>query len=233
MEPGLDLKTSIRPGLDILGNEIIIALKKRSRLLINAEIYSPGLVLVHPTISLLDYELGQVERVHAELGRFTYASQEAFTDVSGVTPVIDRAPPPSPIEPMDSGVGPRVLTYYREWIERGCSAGSDADTFGETVTADVAALMAIMQRVNLGKYVAEIKFTESPDKFHATGGDREGIVELIVRRDREAEVEALAVRLGEHYDFSPDEAGRLFRTMIDITVDIEVDYIRMRMAEER
>ena len=90
--------------------------------------------------------------------------------------------------------------------------------------------MSILQRVNLGKYVAEIKFTESPEKFRATEGERDGIVELIVRRDREAEVEALAVRLGEHYDFDPQEAHKLFRWMIDITVDIEVDYIRMRLG---
>ena len=68
MEPGLDLKSSIRPGLDILGNEIIIALKKRSRLPANPQIYAPGLVRGQPDTSLLDYELARVERVHAELG---------------------------------------------------------------------------------------------------------------------------------------------------------------------
>lgn len=230
MEPGLDLKSSIRPGLDILGNEIIIALKKRSRLPANPQIYAPGLVRGHPDTSLLDYELGRVEQVHAELGRYTYASQESFTDVSDVTPVIERAVPPSPIQAMASNVGPRVIEYYRDWIARGCVSGSDPDSFGETVTADVSALMSILQRVNLGKYVAEIKFTESPEKFRATEGERDGIVELIVRRDREAEVEALAVRLGEHYDFDPQEAHKLFRWMIDITVDIEVDYIRMRLG---
>lgn len=230
MEPGLDLKSSIRPGLDILGNEIIIALKKRSRLPANPQIYAPGLVRGQPDTSLLDYELARVERVHAELGRYTYASQESFTDVSDVTPVIERAVPPSPIQAMASNVGPCVIKYYRDWIARGCVSGSDPDSFGETVTADVSALMSILQRVNLGKYVAEIKFTESPEKFRATEGERDGIVELIVRRDREAEVEALAVRLGEHYDFDPQEAHKLFRWMIDITVDIEVDYIRMRLG---
>ena len=229
MEPGLDLKSSIRPGLDILGNEIIIALK-RSRLPANPQIHAPGLVREQPDTSLLDYELARMERVHAELGRYTYASQESFTDVSDVTPVIERAVPPSPIQAMASNVGPRVIEYYRHWIARGCVSGSDPDSFGETVTADVSALMSILQRVNLGKYVAEIKFTESPEKFRATEGERDGIVELIVRRDREAEVEALAVRLGEHYDFDPQEAHKLFRWMIDITVDIEVDYIRMRLG---
>ena len=90
--------------------------------------------------------------------------------------------------------------------------------------------MSILQRVNLGKYVAEIKFTESPESFAQPKGSAMASSELIVRRDREAEVEALAVRLGEHYDFDPQEAHNLFRWMIDITVDIEVDYIRMRLG---
>ena len=45
--------------------------------------------------------------------------------------------------------------------------------------------------------------------------------------------EALAERLGEHYEFDPAEARKLFRWMIDLTVDIEVDYIRMRLAEAK
>lgn len=232
MEPGLDLQSSIRPGLDILANEIIIALKKRSRLPHNEAIYRPGLVRGQPHTTLLDYELGRVEQVHAELGRFTYASQEAFTSVAGVQPIIERATPVSPIRRMASGAGPRVMAYYRDWLGRGCRAGSDADSYGETVSADVAALMCILQRVNLGKYVAEVKYSQAPQRFRATAGAREAIVDLIVVRDREAEVEALARRLAGHYDFDPEQAHQLFRWMIDLTVDIEVAYVRMRLDED-
>lgn len=44
--------------------------------------------------------------------------------------------------------------------------GSEESTHGETVTADVLALLAIMERVNLGKLVAESKYleTRSPSK---------------------------------------------------------------------
>ena len=40
--PDLDLVRSIRPGLDILANEIVIALKKRTRFAHNPEVYVPG-----------------------------------------------------------------------------------------------------------------------------------------------------------------------------------------------
>ena len=87
----VDLEKSIRPGLDILANEIVIALKKRTRFRHNAEVYAPGLVVTDRSVSLLRYELERHERLHAELGRYTFASQESFTDVADVRPVIDRA----------------------------------------------------------------------------------------------------------------------------------------------
>ena len=188
MARNLDLVQSIRPGLDILANEIIIGLKKRTRFPRNTQVYEPGLVRGQPNRTLLDYELGRMEQIHAELGRYTYADQEAYTAVNDVAPIIERTAPPSPIRTMRSGVGPKIIAYYRAWIDTGCAPGSDPDTFGETVTADVAALLAVMERVNLGKFVAESKFQERPDHFRATGGARDGLLELIVKKDREAKV---------------------------------------------
>ena len=69
MQKDLNLDKSIRPGLDILANEIIISLKKRSRYKQNLEVYRPGLVRDYPALSLLLYELARMEQVHAELGR--------------------------------------------------------------------------------------------------------------------------------------------------------------------
>ena len=76
----LDLDESLRPGLDLLANEIVIALKKRTRFPRNPEIYRPGLVRTAPGDTLLDYVLGGVEHLHAELGRYAFVSQEAFTE---------------------------------------------------------------------------------------------------------------------------------------------------------
>ncbi|MHC5021471.1 MAG: chorismate mutase [Planctomycetota bacterium] len=230
MHPQLDLTRSIRPGLDILANEIIIALKKRTRFPRNPEIYAPGLVVSDPAVSLLDYELAAVERLHAELGRYTYASQEPFTDVAEVEPVIARAPPPNPIRVERGTVAPTVRASYRDWIASSCAAGSDPDTYGETVTADVSALLAMIERVNLGKFVAEYKYAENPARFADTAGDREAIITLLVRQDREAQVYDLARRLAEHYDFDPDQAAAIFERMIAATIDVEVEYIRRRLA---
>lgn len=226
----LDLQNSIRPGLDILANEIIIALKKRSRFKRNPEIYAAGLVQGDPSSSLLMYELARIEAAHAELGRFKYADQEPYTDVDHIEPIIVRGSPPSPIYPMRSGVGGRIIDFYLSWVSRGCEPGSDADTFGESVTADVNALLAIMERINLGKYVAESKYGDAPEKFKAANGEREATLDLIVRKDREGQVFEIARSLARNYAFDEEQAVAVFEFMVEVTKDVEVDYIRKRLT---
>ena len=191
---------------------------------------TPGLVIGKPDQSLLEYELARIEQCHAELGRYTFAAQESFSDVSHVEPVIDRASPESPILRLPGRQGPRILDFYQGWIVASCDEGIDSDTFGETVSADVSALLSIMERVNLGKLVAESKFQELTDQFLETGGNREAMLALIVRKDREAKVIELAGRLADHYDLPRVAVESVFRFMIDTTVDIEVDYLNARIA---
>ncbi len=229
--PDLDLQGHIRPGLDILANEIIIALKKRTRFRCNPSVYEPGLVVGYPAESLLRYELAQIERCHAELGRYSFASQDAFSDVSKVRSIVVRSKPESPVRDMASGVGDRIIAFYRQWVGQACESGSEESTYGETVTADVVALLAIMERVNLGKLVAESKYLENPQAFIDSKGDRDTMLDLIVRRDREGKVLDLAATLATHYDLEPASAVEVFQFMIEVTKDIEVDYLRMRIAE--
>lgn len=232
MDIELDLDGAIRPGLDILGNEIIIALKKRSRFKQNLEIYRPGLVIHHPELSLLEYELRRVEEVHAELGRYMYASQEAFTELGSVKPIIKRPPPENPVRDISSRVGQRIIQYYLAWVEECLEPGSDSDTFGETVTADVAALQGISERVNLGKYVAEFKFQQNREAFLQSKGDAEALRRLVVNEEREKKVMGVARQLADHYGFDAEQACRIFRWKIGLTTDVEVQYLQKRLDEE-
>lgn len=230
--PSLDLAGSIRPGLDILANEIVIALKKRTRFPLNCPVYEPGLLPRQPELSLLDYELEMVEKQHAELGRFAFAEQDAFTDVSAVTLILHREPPDNAITIMPSRAGNRIKQFYFDWLRKACDSSTDESTFGETVTSDVGCLMSIMERVNLGKLVAESKFQSQPEEFRATGGDRDQMLQYIVRKDREEAVREIAVQLANNYDLVTERVVEVFNFMIDVTVDIEIDYLKLRLANE-
>lgn len=227
----LDLAGTIRPGLDTLANEIVIALKRRSRFPLNQPVYEAGLVIGSPDISLLQYELLAAEKNHAELGRYAYAAQDSFNDMSQVTPVISRSKPQSAVKPMPSGVGQKIIDFYQDWISKACAPGSDEDTYGETVTTDVLTLLAVMERVNLGKVVAESKLQEQPEEFLATNGEREAMLALIVRPDRQDKVFDLAKELALRYEVPEQHVTSVFEFMVAITIDIEVDYLRVRLAE--
>ena len=225
----LDLKESLRPGLDILANEIVISLKKRSRYNQNLEIYKPGLVINRSDLSLLEYELARVEQLHAELGRYTYANQEAFTNVSQVSLIIKRNPPESPIFNFSSQIGEVVINFYIDWIKNSCKLGTDSDTFGETVTSDVIALLNLLERINLGKYVAESKFQENKEAYRKTGGDKVQILALIENLDREKGVLDMVSRLATLYEFNEDQARDVFQWIISETKKVEIEYIRRRI----
>ena len=228
MEESLDLEGRLRPGLDILATEIILALKKRARYKRNPEIYAPGLVIGHPHISLLQYELNRMERIHAELGRYTFASQQPFTDVGDVQLIIKRETPASPIQAFRNNIGEAVIRHYLEWIDAYLEPGSDSDTFGEVVTTDVAALLDIFERINLGMFVAESKFQSTPEAYLEAKGDEDTIRNLLVNKEREAKVIELAARLATHYEFDPDQARHVFGWMIDCTVIVEIRYLQAR-----
>lgn len=227
----LDLAGTIRPGLDTLANEIVIALKRRSRFPQNQPVYQPGLVAGAADISLLQYELLAAEKNHAELGRYAYAAQDSFNDMSHVTPVIKRNKPQSAVKPMPSGVGQKIIDFYLEWVGKACAPGIEENSFGETVTTDVLTLLAVMERVNLGKVVAESKLQEQPQEFLATGGDREAMLSLIVRPDRQDKVFDLAKELALRYEVPETHVISIFEFMVATTIDIEVDYLRVRLIE--
>ena len=52
---------------------------------------------------------------------------------------------------------------------------------------------------------------------------------LLVRRDREQAVIELAARLAERYELSADRVIPVFEFMIETTVEIELDYLAVRL----
>jgi len=226
----LDLSSKLRPGLDLLGNEIIIAQKKRSRFPQNQEIYVPGLVNGHPDVPLLDFELGRTERFHAQLGRYAYTQYDSFSDVGDVPLIIKRPPPESPTHDYPTGMGPEIRTHYLDWIKSGCQPGSDSDTWGESVSADVAVMMRLAERITMGKSVAEYKFQADQQAYLDTSGDAARVEALLVNRQRESEVIAQARRLALMYEFDPEQAASMFQWIILTTVRVEVSYLQARIA---
>lgn len=232
MDGRLNLSSTLRPGLDLLANEVLIALKKRTRFRQNLEIYEPGLVVGHPKVPLLDFELARTERFHAELGRYAYTRYDSFSDVGDVPLVIVRSPPEGPTHNYPTGMGPEIRAHYVDWVCSGCTPGSDSDTFGESVSADVAAMMNLAERITLGKTIAESKFQGDRRAYLDTGGEAAALEALLVDKEREGKVIELSGHLARLYEFDEAQAVATFEWIIRTTIRVEVQYLQTRMAEE-
>ncbi|MFP4380749.1 MAG: chorismate mutase [Candidatus Sumerlaeia bacterium] len=231
MNDRIDLRSKLRPGLDILANELIISFKKRMRFMQNLRIYKPGLVVGNSDIALLDFELARTERFHAELGRYAYTRYDSFSDVGDVPQIIKREPPRIPTHNYPTEIGPEIRNWYVDWVHCYCKPGSDSDTWGECVSADVDILMNLAERITMGKSVAEFKFQQDTDAYLASKGDAATIEGLLVNQAREIEVLAMARQLATIYDFDADQAVSIFDWIIRKTIQVEIKYLQRRIAE--
>jgi chorismate mutase len=231
LDDRLDLQSKLRPGLDLLANEIVIALKKRTRFQQNLEIYRPGLVVGHPDVPLLDFELARTERFHAALGRYAYTRYDSFSDVGDVPLVIKRTAPQSPTHNYPTQMGASIRAHYVAWVQDHCAPGTDSDNLGENVSADVTVMMSLAERITMGKSVAEYKLQEDTVAYLETGGDAGKIEALLVNADRESEVIELSRHLARIYEFDEAPAAAMFEWIIRTTIRVEVDYLQRRIAE--
>jgi chorismate mutase len=89
--------------------------------------------------------------------------------------------------------------------------------------------MSIFERITMGKYVAECKFREHEAKVRESRGDEATLRAMIVHPDREAAVIDRAKALADRYEFPSAQAEWFFRWMIDLTVELQIDYLRARL----
>jgi chorismate mutase len=79
----------------------------------------------------------------------------------------------------------------------GRTEGEDQENYGSMGTCDVAALQALLRRIHYGKFVAEAKFRQEPERFDEMirANDREGIASAITNAKVErASVAAVEVK---------------------------------------
>jgi chorismate mutase len=220
----------LRSKLDRLNRQIVGRLADRSRLAHNAVIYRPGGIDVSGQGSFLDYSLRGLEQYHASLGRYSYPDQ---------APLHGDVPPQSPVarevrvERLPTVTFPvalQVQDYYLGLLPFISREGDDPQSYGEAVYIDADIILLMHERINVGRYVAEVKMRTAPEiaAFEQT--------RLQIRADltdpaREQQVIDTVRQLAGRLELDPDVIARLFRWMIDRTTDLEVLYIEQLRGE--
>ena len=223
----------LRRRIDLWNDLIVNRLRDRARFPVNGTIYRRGAIPIEgrPDASLLEFALEGLEKYHASLGRFSFPDQQPLLSQSlPESPIVRRGSLPS-VPIVDLPVRDNLMRFYTDLIGELCPAGEDAQTFGEAAYMDAEILLNLYQRVNVGRFVAQVKLELEPDLaglVHQPGLLRE----RLTHREREASVIQRARDAAERHFLNPELFERVFRWVIDETSAIEVRYLQ-RMAGDR
>lgn len=222
----------LRAKLDRLNEQIVSRLKDRSRFPVNEAVYAPGAIPIrgYPEVSLMEWALIGMERYHATLGRYELPDQIPLrTDVVTDSPVrrkIDMPLLPAIAPPPREA----LFGFYIALVPEFCKPGDEPHNYGETAYADADVLVRLNERIFLGGFVAKTKLEQDP-AIVSLARDPEAIRERFRDRPREDVVIERAQQAAWRYQINPDVITRVFRWMIEQTIDVEVRFLQQVAAQ--
>lgn len=217
----------LRIRLDQMTERIVSRIKDRSRFPLNSAVYEAGAVNIEDRedLSFLRFSLEGLEAYHASLGRFDYPDQHPVYTQSPRTSPVARTIGTDPLRELEISIGEDLITFYTSVLPLLCRGGADPNSYGETVYLDADLLQLLNERINIGRYVAQVKLDRDPSILELAHQDAELAAKL---RDASREEELLAsVRaVAGRYGVDVTLAQKVFRWVIDETIFVEVAYLR-------
>ena len=217
----------LRIKLDQMTERIISRFKDRSRFPVNEAIYVPDAVLIagRSGISLLEFAIEGLESYHASFGRYDYSDQYPVLGVNLPKSSVVRTENKQPLLRLNINSNNNLVSFYQSLIAEYCEPGDNPDTYGETAYIDADLIEMLHERVNIGRYVAEVKGRTDPSIYEVKSDD-ELLLSKLKDRTREEAFLQRAGNIAQVYELNPSMVVDAFKWMIDKTLDIEIDYIR-------
>ncbi|XP_019438795.1 PREDICTED: chorismate mutase 2-like [Lupinus angustifolius] len=138
--------------------------------------------------------------------------------------------------------------YLDEFLSKWFDVLGDDGNYAQTAASDFSLLQAISRRIHYGKFVAEVKFRDSPKKYEPLicAKDKKGIEKLLTdtsveekvikRVEEKARVYGMYVTLnkgnknGTKYKVDPLVVSTLYKKwLIPLTKSVEVEYLLHRL----
>jgi len=223
----------VRERLDLLDEDILYQLRKRSRYKQNPSLYQTA---TEGEASFLQIALSTLEDHHEAIGRYDFPDQRRITPSSGKGSIIKRKlPAEAGIDTsIHIDISGEIIKFYTDSLSKLCAEGDEPFTHGETVACDALTILLLNERISFGKYVAQSKIDKDRSLLDIT--DRDELTERLRNYKREEEVlsraQSIAVANGLNHGIAYD----FFKWIIDTTIHLEVDYIfesRARLGNSR
>jgi len=215
----------VRRKLDRLNKQIIGRLSDRSRFMLSAAIYQEHAIKIEGShTTFLDHALRGLEQYHATLGRYTYPDQGPLHGGMALQSPVTRVVTIPTLPVVGYPIEQRVISHYTALLPSLCPSGDDPQNYGETAFVDADCIVLMHERINMGRYVAHIKALSAPDILESVPNPA-ALRENLMDRQREQEVIGTVMHAAERHDLDPSVVGRLFRWLMDETLNVEVRFL--------
>jgi chorismate mutase len=214
-------------------DRIVSRLKDRSRFPLNEAVYRPDGVPIRGRsgISFLQFALEGLEAYHASLGRYDFPDEAPIFSPPTPTAAATRTITRPAVARLRLNRRDHLLGFYQDILRRLCSTGDDTNTYGETVYVDSDLLELINERINVGRYVAQVKAERDPAILELA--DRESRLEAALRDPaREETLVRTARGIAARYEVDPDLVEDVFRWIIAETMLVEIAYLQQLAEDE-
>ena len=224
----------IRPILSKFSTDFITQLQRRSAFKRNPELYVPR--FINGSQSYFEYVLHEKEMYYKAIGRFRHDSEFPITDVSQAISVLPNVLRDKNCEVNCDLSG--LVPCYVSIVPKICPPGENEGREGQIADIDAETIISLGRRVNAGRYVAEYKYKNSKELRNLLREDcperEDRVRQLVVVPDQECRVlKGVEDFVASSKDITLDDkiVGELFRDVIDLTVNLEVEYLLKKYAK--
>ncbi|KAK7260976.1 hypothetical protein RIF29_27279 [Crotalaria pallida] len=242
---------SVRDALVREEDTIIFGLIERAKFPINSHTYDENCNKVPGfSGSLVEFVAKNTEAVQAKAGRYQNPEENPFFPENLPPSLVTSYPFPQFLHAGAASVNINKSIwklYFHELLPLFVASGDDGN-YAQTAASDLSLLQAISRRIHYGKFVAEVKFRQSPKDYEPLirAKDKEGLMKLLTfekveemvrkRVEKKAKVFGQNVMLdhvddrNKKYKVDPSFVSSLYKKwLIPLTKDVEVDYLLRRL----
>lgn len=241
---------SVRNNLIRQEDTIIFYLIERANYPINSPLYRDD-PCAAVSGSMLQFLFKETEAIQAKVGRYESPEENPFFTENLPPPVILPYKYPQVLHPAGACININKTIwdmYFNQLLPLFVIDGDDGN-YAPTGTRDIQCLQALSKRIHYGKFVAEIKFLDSPDDYRPAilAQDRDALMKLLTFESVEEmvkrRVEKKAIAFGQEvkldydadnkpgkYKLDPSVVSRLYgEWVMPLTKLVEVEYLLRRL----
>ncbi|KAI9106645.1 hypothetical protein K1719_022173 [Acacia pycnantha] len=172
---------SVREALIRQEDTIIFSLIERAKFPINSPTYDKSYASSFD--SLVEFIVKNTESIQAKAGRYKNPEENPFFPEYLPSSAAPNYPFPQILHPEAASININKSIwkmYLEELLPKFVAPGDDGN-YAQTAACDLSLLQAISRRIHYGKFVAEVKFRESPQEYEPLirAQDREGLMNLL------------------------------------------------------